>query len=60
MKYLKSCLPKGNLLDTIISLIFVSFVDEIYILQFQCHQILYFFSPFLYMVLIFFYNFFNL
>ena len=27
MKYLKSCLPKGNLLDTIILLISVSFIE---------------------------------
>ena len=46
MKYLKSCLPKGSLLDTTILLISTSFIkigfffDEICILQFQCHQIL--------------------
>ena len=47
MKYLKSCLPKGNLLDTTILLMSTSFlkigdfyIDEIRIVQFQCHQIL--------------------
>ena len=43
MKYLKSCLPKGNLLDTtflLISTSFIEIVDETRILQFQCHQIL--------------------
>ena len=59
MKYLKSCLPKGNLLDTTNLLISISFIeigfyiDEICILQFQCHQFFKFFYPFLYMVLIF-------
>ena len=51
MKYVKSCSPKETLLDTTISLIAISFIeityqnigfyiDEIRILQFQCHQIL--------------------
>ena len=46
MKYLKSRLPKGNLLNTAISLILLSlskygfYVDEICILQCQYHQIL--------------------
>ena len=55
MKYLKSCLPKGNLLDTTFLLIptsFIEIVDETRILQFQCHQILWFSYPFSCMVLI--------
>ena len=27
MKYLKSCLPKGSLLDTTIPLIYISFIE---------------------------------
>ena len=51
---LKSCLPKGNLLDATIVLISISFI-EIGLLYFwnsysqlQCHQILEFFYQFLY------------
>ena len=57
MKYLKSFLPNGSLLNTTILLIPISFTeiwflfDEICILKFQCHQVLLFFYPFLYIVL---------
>ena len=45
MKYLKSCLPKGNLLDTTIllmsiSLIEIELIDKTCIPEFQSHQIL--------------------
>ena len=62
MKHLKSCLLKGNLLDSTILLISISFIqigkyrnieivyfDEIVCLQLQYHQILYFLNSFLYL-----------
>ena len=67
MKYLKSSLPKGSLSDTTILLISTLsieiglFADDYFMFSsISLYQTLYYFYPFLYMVLIFFCNFFNL